>query len=234
MAFMLKKQQVNKTAIFKESESLSGDDSSALLPNDLTDTANERLGLLALALSAVGMFSYVYYYIVTYIIQNQLSSFSLKIPVLIIIFLSLFIAFITRRHLFNTKTLHLIGIAYVILTALLIIISHTESEWWISRDRLQGVSWVCVWIVLFPIVVPSSTLKATMIAISMALMGPIGLFISATFLGKAAATMTAYLDLFVPNLISAVMAVSISHVIFNLSKDVQAAKKWGVIFYNIN
>jgi eukaryotic-like serine/threonine-protein kinase len=224
---MFEKQKDNKTAIFKESESLSDDDSSALLPKDLTDTANERLGLLALALSAVGMFSYIYYYIVTYIIQNQLTSFSLNIPILIIIFLSLFVALITRRHLFNTKTLHLIGIAYVILTALLIIISHTESEWWISRDRLQGVSWVCVWIVLFPIVVPSSTLKATMIAISMALMGPIGLFISTTFLGKATATMTAYLDLFVPNLISAMMAISISHVIFNLSKDVQAAKKMG-------
>jgi eukaryotic-like serine/threonine-protein kinase len=216
-----------QTLIYEGSESQNGVDSSALLPKDLTDTANERLSLLALALSAVGVFSYIYYYIVTYLIQTQTASFRLNVPILIIIFLSLFVSFITRRHLFNSKTLHSIGIAYVILTALLIIISNTATEWWVSRDRLQGVSWVCVWIVLFPIVVPCTTLKATLIAMGMAIMGPVGLFISTTFLGRAAATFTAYLDLFIPNLISAVMAIFISHVIFNLSKDIQAAKKMG-------
>ena len=223
---MFEKHQ-HRTLIFEKSESQYGSDSSALLPKDLTDTANERLSLLALALSAVGIFSYIYYYILTYLTQTQTTSFNLNAPLLIIIFISLFVSFITRRQLFNSKTLHSIGIAYVILTALFIIISHTASEWWVSRDRLQGVSWVCVWIVLFPIIVPGPTLKATVIAISMALMGPVGLFISTTFLGRATATTTAYLDLFIPNLISAVMAIFISHVIFNLSKDIQAAKKMG-------
>jgi len=224
---MFQKKQQYQTLIFKEPDTEKSVGSSALLPKDLTDTANERCSLLALALSVVGVFSYIYYYLLAYLTQTQTSSIVLNIPVLIIIFLSLFVAFITRRQLFNNKTLHMIGIAYVILTALLIIISHTASEWWVSRDRLQGVSWVCVWIVLFPIIVPGPTLKATVIAISMALMGPVGLFISTTFLGRAAATTTAYLDLFIPNLISAVMAIFISHVIFNLSKDIQAAKKMG-------
>ena len=227
---MFKKQQDYQTLIFEKSESENGVDSSTLLPKDLTDTANERLGLLALALSAVGLFSYIYYYFVTYIIKGHIDSFNPDFPILIIIFLSLFVAFITWRQLFTSKTLHAIGIAYVIFTALLIIISHTSTEWWASRDRLEGVSWVCVWIVLFPIVVPSTTLKATIIAMSMAFMGPVGLYISTSFLGKATATIAAYLDLFVPNLISAVMAISISHVIFNLSKDVQAAKKMGSYF----
>jgi eukaryotic-like serine/threonine-protein kinase len=227
---MFEKEKQYQTLIFEESDSEESVGSSALLPKDLTDTANERLSILALALSAVGIFSYFYYYIVTYLIQTQTASFKLNIPILIIIFLSLFVSFITRRQLFNSKTLHTIGIAYVILTALLIIISHTASEWWISRDRLQGVSWVCVWIVLFPIVVPSSTLKATAIALTMAFMGPIGLFISTTFLGKATATLMAYLDLLVPNLMSAVMAIFISRVIFNLGKDVEKARKMGSYF----
>jgi eukaryotic-like serine/threonine-protein kinase len=224
---MFENNQKHQAVIFEESGSKNGIDTSEFLPKDLTETANERLGILALALSAVGIVSYLYRYLITLFLNEHDSAFQLNYPVLIIIILSLLVAFITKRHLFQAKTLHGIGIGYVIFTALLIIISHTGTEWWASRDRLQGVSWVCVWIVLFPIVVPSSTLKSSLIAISMALMGPVGLYIATTFFGKAAATITAYLDLFIPNLISAAMAVFISRIIVNLSKDVQSARMMG-------
>ncbi len=215
------------TAIVTEADEQKGVADIASLPKDLTDSANDRLGLLAFALTAVGIFSYAYNYLISFLIPDQSQADYPNAIILFIIALSALMAFVAHRRAFNEETLHRLGIAYVILVALLIVISSTSSEWWIVRVRLQGVSWVCVWIVLFPLVVPCPTIKASIIAMVMAMMGPVGLFIATMFLGKAAATFTAYLDLFIPNVISAVMAVFISRVIYRLGKEVQSARRMG-------
>jgi len=193
----------------------------------MASKAIQRLGILALALALGGMLSLVFNNILyTFLLGHEQRSIITTLTFLLI-FLSMMVFVLTKYRISGYSTLRIIGIVYVILIALLMVMAQASTEWWLTRIRLQGISWVCVWIVLFPLVMPLPTRNAMKIAFTMALMGPIGLTITVLVQGKGAATLWAYIDLTVPHLIAAAMAIFLSRHIYNLGRDIQAAREMG-------
>ena len=90
-----------------------------------------------------------------------------------------------------------------------------------------GISWVCVWLVLFPLIVPSSPGKTLLAALVTATAGPLVFLISLVFRGNPMPDGVYMLHLFVPYYVCAGLAFVGSGIIYQLGCDVTQAREMG-------
>ena len=123
------------------------------------------------------------------------------------------------------RELESLALAYQLLTGLGI----SLTEVFITYDTssvVRGVSWACLWIVLFPIVVPTTRNKALIGAIGTAAMGPVSVAIAITA-GLPMVDVQTLVFLFFPNFLSVVLAMVLYRVLHRLRSDATRAEELG-------
>jgi serine/threonine-protein kinase len=195
--------------------------STETLPADLVRGGVRRLGIASLACAGVvaGVFGFMN--------LAPLSSDYLPIGnavALACIVLSLAIFALTRAPIAEQHLLNL-GLAYEVVGAFGIALAETLATYQ-PEGKVRGISWVCLWIALFPMVVPSTPGKTLMIAFTSALMGWFALH-AAALLGAPLPPVSVMVYLVAPNLAAAGLAVIFSRLIHRLGADVRRAREMG-------
>lgn len=140
------------------------------------------------------------------------------------VLLSLGVFVWVRKERTPAELQHL-GLAYQLLTGLGI----SLTEVFITYDTssvVRGVSWACLWIVLFPIVVPTTRNKALIGAVGTAVMGPLSVAL-AIAAGLPMVDWQTLIFLFFPNFLSVVLAMVLYQVLHRLRSDATRAEELG-------
>ena len=118
-----------------------------------------------------------------------------------------------------------LGLLYEIAGAVGIEIS---ILWWIGQVPAvsTGVSWVCVWIVIFPLIVPATSGKAFLAAVASASVRPLFLLIAAAR-GTALPPFDVLALMTIPNYICVGLAVAVAKVIYGWGVEVRRARRMG-------
>ncbi|MCH8819541.1 MAG: serine/threonine protein kinase [Acidobacteria bacterium] len=198
----------------------------ATLPADLLEAASKRLSMAALL------------YAITYFIDYSNDRFFSGSPwggtasplvgdvtAVVSIGLSLIVFFVARSGRFETQFLLDMGLVYWAVGALGI---EVGKFWWLPFGfELTGISWVCVWLVLFPLIVPTTPGKTLLAALVTASMGPLMYLIALVARGGPTPEGIYVLDLFLPYYLSAGLAFIGSRIIYQLGCDVGEARQMG-------
>ena len=156
----------------------------ATLPADLLEAASKRLSMAALL--------YAITYFISFIIGRFFSPATSwgsaqsplvgDVAAVVSIGLSLVVFFVARSGRFEAQFLLDMGLVYWAVSALGIDV----GTYWYLPDgfELTGISCVCVWLVLFPLIVPSSPGKTLLAALVTASMGPLMFLIALVARGK--------------------------------------------------
>src|SRR5690606_5465896 len=149
---------------------------SSGLPQDILDAASQRLGWAALL------------YAGTYAVAFLIDRFSRAHPSIdssvtdaigiSSILSSVAVWWIVRNRFFNPSRLLNLGLVYWVVGALGIDLPRYYLNFVLGANLDNaGLSWVCVWLVVFPLVVPSSSGKVLIAALATASMGPLSFLV---------------------------------------------------------
>ena len=95
---------------------------------------------------------------------------------------------------------------------------------WPEAGLVRGVSWVCVWIVVFPVLVPNTPGKAWLAALASATMGSLAYLIAIAGGGEAAPWSTVA-SLYAPNFASVVLAGIGARIVYSMASEMNKAQR---------
>lgn len=206
------------------------------LPPDLAEQAGLRLGVMALAYAGA--------YAVLYTLSRLLEEFPAagsfgvvgpNVTAAIFIGTSLVVFAIAVSGVVDPYRLLHLGLFYEVFGALGIEI---DILWWPALGlwppgeafAVNGISWTCPWIILFPLIVPATPGKATLAAFSAASIRPLLLLIitvqggSLAGAGFSAATI---IDLVLPNYVCFALAVVGARIVWGYGSHISKARSMG-------
>ncbi len=131
---------------------------------------------------------------------------------------------LTRAGL-STRLLADLGLGFEVLGALGIALAEGLATFH-PEGRVRGVSWVCLWIALFPLVVPSSPGRTLVASMASATMGLVAIHV-AVLLGVPRPSFALTLYLVTPNFGAAGLAMLFSRIIHQLGRDARKAREMG-------
>jgi len=198
------------------------------LPDDLLREATHRLGLLAAVWA--GLF-------VIGIVMNDVVAPLLDVPMqdlipwgrpadvvaVLSIAASLWLWRYTRRLTCNPRMALDLALVYEVLLALGV---GVVNQWEPHRVLAGRLSWICVLVLLFPMIVPNTPRKTLIASLIAASMDPFGLLI-AHWRGLAVPAVTIIVWNYLPNYICALIAVIPSKIMVHLGRHVQRARELG-------
>jgi eukaryotic-like serine/threonine-protein kinase len=198
------------------------------LPDDLLREATHRLGLLAAVWA--GLF-------VIGIVMNDVLAPLLDVPMgdlipwgrpadvvaVLSIAASLWLWRYTRRLTCKPRRALDLALVYEVLLALGV---GVVNQWQPHRVLAGRLSWICVLVLLFPMIVPNTPRKTLIASLIAASMDPFGLLI-AHWRGLAVPAFTIIVWNYLPNYICAVIAVIPSKIMVHLGRHVQRARELG-------
>ncbi|HET9726617.1 MAG TPA: serine/threonine-protein kinase [Gemmatimonadales bacterium] len=198
------------------------------LPDDLLREATDRLGILARVWA--GLF-------VIGIVMNDLVAPLLHLPMrdlipwgrpadvvgLLSIALSVWLWRYTRRLTCQPRRALDLALGYEVLLALGIGI---VNQWEPHRLLAGRLSWICVLVLLFPMIVPNTPRKTLIASLIAASMDPVGLLI-AHLRGLETPSLAVILWNYLPNYVCALIAVIPSKIMVRLGRHVQRARELG-------
>ncbi|MCB9596978.1 MAG: serine/threonine protein kinase [Sandaracinaceae bacterium] len=197
---------------------------SRSLPDDLQERVVTRLGLLTLLLGGA-------------VVAEAAVSFALGELTILADFLgsvvlavsSLAMFAVIRARLGSTKTLVWIGRVYVVLVAFVISFSDFTDGWWtVGGGGLYGVPMVTCWILLVPMILPSSTATTVILGGVMAIAGgPVALAVVAPALGLDAPSTHDYVDVLASTGLAAAIGIFPARVIHQLGTAIRQARQAG-------
>ncbi len=185
------------------------------LPPDLLEAASQRLSLAALLYAIAYSISFLIGRFTTSPLFEQFEhSTAGDVSAVASISLSLAVFWLARSGLFAPQLLLDIGLIYWVVSAVGI-----DFGFYLELPPgfpVMGISWVCVWLVLFPLIVPSSPGKTLLAALVTASVGPLMFLISLAFRGNPMPDGVYMLNLFIPYYICAGLACVGSVIIYKL------------------
>lgn len=205
--------------------------SGAGLAPDLVREAASRLAIVCLVYAGVYAISFASGTLLGWVPNAKRGTWTPKLADLEIVAASVFLslaywAWIRRSSVATERLLDWSGL-YLTFGALGIEMGRFRN-WGIGL--YDGISWSCVWILFFAVVVPMPRQKATVSALAAATMGPVAYGLQAMVSAIPARTDEVISSLildFLPNYISAGLAIIASQVVFRLGRDVSRARQMG-------
>ena len=196
------------------------------LPPDLLEAASQRLSLAALLYAIAYSVAFSIGRFTTSPLEETFEHSTVgDVSALVSISLSLAVFWLARSGLFAPQLLLDIGLIYWVVSAVGI-----DFGFYLELPPgfpVVGISWVCVWLVLFPLIVPSSPGKTLLAALVTASVGPLMFLISLAFRGNPMPDGVYMLNLFIPYYICAGLAFVGSAIIYRLGCDVTRAREMG-------
>jgi serine/threonine-protein kinase len=198
------------------------------LPPDVVAAGARRLVTMAMII----VVTTVIFAVLDYTFDTARGSLSSQIRFwasVVSIGISLAVAWAAARQMLAPESLLDLGIAYEIVTVFLIGLQFYSTP--IAESATpRGFSGVAVTLLVFPLLVPNTYRKMAFGAIVSGLMDPVSFLIMQRAVGHSTApTSTAFR--FIPTLISVVVAIVVSRIIYNLS--IQAGRGSEMGSYNL-
>jgi eukaryotic-like serine/threonine-protein kinase len=196
------------------------------LPPDLLREAGRRLELLGLVVAAGFAFALAINPIV-----RMAGWYALPRPRLhalvsaVMIVVSAIVAWTARKGLLTPPRLIDLGLVYEVIVAVGIAIGDNLTPLTAERP-LETISWLCVWIVMFPLVVPATPGKTIVASLAAASTWPLAYAIGVR-LGNPPATATTVVLNSLENYLAAILALLASMVLGRLGAAVQKAREMG-------
>jgi serine/threonine-protein kinase len=98
----------------------------------------------------------------------------------------------------------------------------------IDLEEIWGISWVCVWIVVFPLIVPTTPFRAGVVAVASALLGSLAyLFWAAIIADYPSVPPVATANMLFPALICALLATLEARIVYRMGRDLEKARRMG-------
>jgi eukaryotic-like serine/threonine-protein kinase len=209
-----------------------GDSSSApllaarRLPPDLLREAARRLQLASLFVAAAFAFVLLIHPIVRvagwYALPRPRTHALVSV---VMIVLSLAVAWTARKALLAPVRLLDLGLLYEVAVAMGIAIGDNLTP--LSTERpLETISWLCVWIVIFPLVVPATPGKAIVASLAAASTWPLAYAFGLRLGNPPTGTATFLLNA-LENYLAAILALLPSLILHRLGAAVQKAREMG-------
>jgi hypothetical protein len=198
------------------------------LPEDLLREATDRLGVVALVWA--GLF-------VIGILMNDVIAPFADLPMrdlipwgrpgnvvaVLCIAVSLGLAWYVRRRTCNPRQALDLALVYEVFLALAIGIL---NQWEPHRVLAGRLSWICVLVLLFPMIVPNTPRKTLIASLVAASMDPVGLLV-AHARGLEVPSFSVILWNYLPNYVCALLAVIPPKIMTRLGRHVQRARELG-------
>jgi len=131
------------------------------------------------------------------------------------------------RRKFPDRALTITGLAYVLLFGFGIALGHAQSLWWLENARLQGITWLSVWILLQPILLPATLRQSLVITGLLALCAPAAMTVIAMYFGFGLPGFISYFSVTFPNLVAAGVALFTARVMQQLDSEVTRVRSMG-------
>lgn len=192
------------------------------LPRDLVQRAARRLSIASIACAAVFA---VVFFTMNFAPPSGIDTMTLSNVVAAATVLMSLVVFVVAGSKVEPERLLNYGLVYQVAGAFGIALAENLATYQ-PTGTVRGVSWVCLWITLFPLVVPSTPRKTFWISLTCAAMGPAAIFASSAA-GMALPSPAAFVYLVTPNFAAAGLAVLLSRVIHQLGTDVRKARQMG-------
>lgn len=93
--------------------------------------------------------------------------------------------------------------------------------------KIFGVSWLCVWIVVFPVIIPSTQGKTMLAALATATTGIVAYTLSTAFYRADSQSLALLVQLFLPNYVCTFVALLTARIVHNLGAKVSDARRLG-------
>jgi serine/threonine-protein kinase len=198
------------------------------LPRDIVDRARERVKIAALVMAGTWLFVIIMNEGIARLAMDQSAIDRLwgsrqTILTIVALAFSFGMAWLASRMKSNPALVLDMGLAFQVLNALIIALI-TE---WHPRQDAQAVSWVCVTIVLWPAIAPSSPRKTLIAALAAATTVPIGIFVGLSVHPVARFDWFIFLWLVLPPYVCAALAIIPANVIRGLGRQVKKARELG-------
>jgi hypothetical protein len=198
------------------------------LPEDLLREATHRLGLLAAVWAGLFVIGIVMNDVVAPLLDVSMRDLipwdrPADVVAILSIAASLWLWWHTRRLTCNPRQALDIALVYEVLLALGI---GVVNQWQPHRVLAGRLSWICVLVLIFPMIVPNTPRKTLIASLIAASMDPFGLLI-AHWRGLAVPAFTIIVWNYLPNYVCAVIAVIPSKIMVRLGRHVLRARELG-------
>ncbi len=197
------------------------------LPPDLVRKASHRLGVAALVYATVYLLAYGSSRVSTLHVLPGEMTWSHDVVAAAFIVFSLGVYFAVRGTRIPALLLLDLGLIYEVIAAAGIEIPILFWRAGVADvTQVNGISWVCVWMVFFTLIVPSTPGKTFLAAMGAASMRPFAYLLLAAQ-GSELPAGPVLFQLIFPNYISVGIAVFASRIIYGLGTDVSRARQMG-------
>lgn len=211
------------------SAALGSSAASLGLPPDLVEKACQRLGLAAMIYAVAYALAYGSARLVvdfSQILGTEGPVYHSDVIAVGFIGLSIGMFFVARSGALAPATLLDVGLLYEVVGAAGIEIGILWQPVQLGAMEVTGISWTCVWLVTFPVLVPSTPRKTVAAALAAASMMPL-MFLIVAIRGNPTPDAGALTMLVLPNYISAGIAIAASRVIYRLGSAIGHARRMG-------
>jgi len=198
------------------------------LPPDLVEECGRRLGMAALVYAG----AYTLAYGTGRLVGNWTEVWGempfpqvVDLVAMAFVVLSVGMFFLVRSRWLSGHQLMTAGLVYEVIGALGIDI-HLAWGMWPPGQLVIGLSWVCVWIVFYPLIVPSTSGKTLLASIAAASATP-ALYVIGLANGGTPLEAGMIVQYIVPNYICVAIAVVGSRVMYRMGTDIRRARQLG-------
>jgi len=201
---------------------------SAGLPTDLLEKSSRRLGLAALIYAAVYLLAYGSARLTQDFSQQWGYSgiYPADVTASAFILLSVGFFFVARSGKIDRDLLLDLGLVYEVFGAAGIEISILFMPEWPAGIENGLLSWSCIWIVMFPLLVPTTPGKTLIAALATASMRPL-MYLIAVAGALDPLPGAVVFSLIFPNYICVGIAVVGSRVVYGLGRDINRVQRMG-------
>jgi hypothetical protein len=206
------------------------DSPTTRLPAELMARAARRLGLVAILYAVGFVLAYLVRETAIHAIGGELYLQRPHTPgqVMTAAFamLALVVAFIARRHTLSDTRLLQLGLVFEVVGSLgIALVSY--SALWDQGVRPWGISWLCAWILVFPLIMPPPPRAATIAALASATMAPVAIVIWAATRDFAFPGTSLILATTVPNFVFAALGILAARSLYRVGLELREAQRLG-------